>query len=168
MLYYLAQEREKKMDKLKKYASYFVLLIVFFIFSNFLIYVGLNSNYRDINRQDNIGEVYVYQAQATKVNGRIRGLIENSNGEDLNGKYVEVDIYSKIDNFLGRKYIQINDLQQGDTQSFELFFKVQDVASYNVSIVDEKQEGEEIDLLPNDLTTSQVVVATVLTFLIFW
>ena len=156
------------MDKLKKYASYFVLLIVFFIFSNFLIYVGLNSNYRDINRQDNIGEVYVYQAQATKVNGRIRGLIENSNGEDLNGKYVEVDIYSKIDNFLGRKYIQINDLQQGDTQSFELFFKVQDVASYNVSIVDEKQEGEEIDLLPNDLTTSQVVVATVLTFLIFW
>ena len=67
MLYYLAQEREKKMDKLKKYASYFVLLIVFFIFSNFLIYVGLNSNYRDINRQDNIGEVYVYQAQATKV-----------------------------------------------------------------------------------------------------
>ena len=74
MLYYLAQEREKKMDKLKKYASYFVLLIVFFIFSNFLIYVGLNSNYRDINRQDNIGEVYVYQAQATKVNGRIRGL----------------------------------------------------------------------------------------------
>ncbi len=156
------------MDKLKKYASYFVLLIVFFIFSNFLIYVGLNSNYRDINRQDNIGEVYVYQAQATKVNGRIRGLIENPNGEDLNGKYVEVDLYSKIDNFLGRKYIQINDLQQGDTQSFELFFKVQDVASYNVSIVDEKQEGEEIDLLPNDLTTSQVVVATVLTFLIFW
>lgn len=168
MLYYLAQEREKKMDKLKKYASYFVLLIVFFIFSNFLIYVGLNSNYRDINRQDNIGEVYVYQAQATKVNGRIRGLIENPNGEDLNGKYVEVDLYSKIDIFLGRKYIQINDLQQGDTQSFELFFKVQDVASYNVSIVDEKQEGEEIDLLPNDLTTSQIVVATVLTFLIFW
>lgn len=156
------------MDKLKKYASYFVLLIVFFIFSNFLIYVGLNSNYRDINRQDNIGEVYVYQAQATKVNGRIRGLIENPNGEDLNGKYVEVDLYSKIDIFLGRKYIQINDLQQGDTQSFELFFKVQDVASYNVSIVDEKQEGEEIDLLPNDLTTSQIVVATVLTFLIFW
>ena len=46
---------------------------------------------------------------------------------------------------------QINDLQQGDPQSFELLFKIEDVASYNVSIVDEKQEGEEIDLLPNDL-----------------
>ena len=156
------------MDKIKKYAMYFVLVIAFFIFSDFLIYVGLNSSYRDIQRQDNVEEVSIYQAEATKVNGRIRGLIQNPNGEDLNGKYVEVDLYSKRDVFLGRKYIQINNLQQGDTQSFELLFKMEDVSSYNVSIVDEKQEGEEIDLLPNDLTTSQIVVATVLTVLIFW
>ena len=168
MLSYLTQERENKMDKIKKYVMYFVLVIAFFILSDFLIYVGLNSSYRDIQRQDSVEEVSIYQAEATKVNGRIRGLVQNPNGEDLNGKYVEVDLYSKRDVFLGRKYIQINDLQQGDTQSFELLFKIEDVASYNVNIVDEKQEGEEIDLLPNDLTTSQIVVATVLTVLIFW
>ena len=168
MLVQLAQERENRMDKIKKYAMYFVLVIVFFIFSDFLIYVGLNSSYRDIKRQDSLEEVSIYQAEATKVNGRIRGLIQNPNGEDLNGKYVEVDLYSKRDVFLGRKYIQINDLQQGDTQSFELLFKLEDVSSYNVSIVDEKQEEEEIELLPKDLTTSQIIVATVLTFLIFW
>ena len=156
------------MDTLKKLLIFFLIIIGFFIFSNFLIYVGLNSSYRDIQRQDSVEEVSIYQAEATKVNGRIRGLIQNPNGEDLNGKYVEVDLYSKRDVFLGRKYIQINDLQQGDPQSFELLFKIEDVASYNVSIVDEKQEGEEIDLLPNDLTTSQIVVATVLTVLIFW
>ena len=156
------------MDKIKKYAMYFILVIAFFILSDFLIYVGLNSSYRDIQRQGSVEGVSIYQAEATKVNGRIRGLIQNPNGEDLNGKYVEVDLYSKRDVFLGRKYIQINDLQQGDTQSFELLFKIEDVASYNVNIVDEKQEGEEIDLLPNDLTTSQIVVATVLTVLIFW
>ena len=168
MLVQLAQERENRMDKIKKYAMYFVLVIVFFIFSDFLIYVGLNSSYRDIKRQDSLEEVSIYQAEATKVNGRIRGLIQNPNGEGLNGKYVEVDLYSKRDVFLGRKYIQINDLQQGDTQSFELLFKLEDVSSYNVSIVNEKQEEEEIELLPKDLTTSQIVVATVLTFLIFW
>ena len=168
MLVQLAQERENRMDKIKKYAMYFVLVIVFFIFSDFLIYVGLNSSYRDIKRQDSLEEVSIYQAEATKVNGRIRGLIQNPNGEGLNGKYVEVDLYSKRDVFLGRNYIQINDLQQGDTQSFELLFKLEDVSSYNVSIVDEKQEEEEIELLPKDLTTSQIIVATVLTFLIFW
>ena len=96
------------MDKIKKYAMYFVLVIAFFIFSDFLIYVGLNSSYRDIQRQDSVEEVSIYQAEATKVNGRIRGLIQNPNGEDLNGKYIEVDLYSKRDVFLGRKYIQIN------------------------------------------------------------
>ena len=98
------------MDKIKKYAMYFILVIAFFILSDFLIYVGLNSSYRDIQRQDSIEEVSIYQAEATKVNGRIRGIIQNFNGEDLNGKYVEIDLYSKRDVYLGRKYIQLNDL----------------------------------------------------------
>ena len=64
------------MDKIKKYAMYFVLVIAFFILSDFLIYVGLNSSYRNIQRQDSVEEVSIYQAEATKVNGRIRGLIQ--------------------------------------------------------------------------------------------
>ena len=155
------------MDSLKKLLIFFLIIIGFFIFSNFLIYVGLNSSYRDIERKDNVEDVQIYQAEATKVNGRIRGLIQNVNGENLNGKYVEVQLYSKRDVFLGREYIQIENIEEGP-QAFEMLFKLQDVASYEVSIVDEKQEGEEIDLLPNDLTTSQIVVATVLTVLIFW
>ena len=67
MLVQLAQERENRMDKIKKYAMYFVLVIVFFIFSDFLIYVGLNSSYRDIKRQDSLEEVSIYQAEATTV-----------------------------------------------------------------------------------------------------
>ena len=90
-------------------------------------------------------------------------------GEDVTMDWLMI-AYPRLENDVSSsgEYIQINDLQQGDTQSFELLFKIEDVASYNVSIVDEKQEGEEIDLLPNDLTTSQIVVATVLTVLIFW
>lgn len=164
----LEERNENKMDKVKKYAMYFILVIVFFILSDFLIYVGLNSSYRDIKRKDDVEEVNIYQAEATKVNGRIRGLIQNPNGEDLNGKYVEVELYSKRDVFLGRKYVQINNLEKDDAQSFEILFKLEDVASYKVSIVEEKPEGEEIELLPKDLTTSEIVLATVITFLIFW
>ena len=108
----LEERNENKMDKVKKYAMYFILVIVFFILSDFLIYVGLNSSYRDIKRKDDVEEVNIYQAEATKVNGRIRGLIQNPNGEDLNGKYVEVELYSKRDVFLGRKYVQINNLEK--------------------------------------------------------
>ena len=68
---------------------------------------------------------------------------------------------------MGREYIQIENIEEGP-QAFEMLFKLQDVASYEVSIVDEKQEGGELELLDTDLTTQQIVVLTAFTFLILW
>ena len=156
------------MDRLKTFLKYALWLIGFFILSNFLIYVGLNSSYRDIERKDNIQEVQVYQAEATKVNGRIRGLIQNINEENLKGKYLEIELYSKRDIFLGREYIQIEDSEQEKPQAFKVLFKLQDVASYKISIVDEKKDGGELELLPKELTTQEIIVLTAFTFLILW
>ena len=156
------------MDRLKTFLKYALWIIGFFILSNFLIYVGLNSNYRDLERKDSIQQVQIYQAEATKVNGRIRGLIQNSNNENLDGKYIEVDLYSKRDVFLGRKYIQIENLEQGQSQAFEMLFKFQFFSSYKISIVDERMDGEELELLPVDLSTQEIIVLTAFTFLIFW
>lgn len=147
------------------YASW---VILFFIFSNFLINVGLNATYKPIERRDNVSQVNIYQAEATLVDGRIRGLITNSETEDLSGKYLEVDFYSERDVYLGRKIIDINQLQANETQNFEILFKLEDVEYYSVSIVDERPEGEEIEILPDGWTTTDVVVATVITMLIFW
>lgn len=147
------------------YASW---VILFFIFSNFLINVGLNATYKPIERRDNVSQVNIYQAEATLVDGRIRGIITNSETEDLSGKYLEVDFYSGRDVYLGRKIININQLQANETQNFEILFKLEDVEYYSVSIVDERPEGEEIEILPDGWTTTDVVVATVITMLIFW
>ena len=147
------------------YASW---VILFFIFSNFLINVGLNATYKPIERRDNVSQVNIYQAEATLVDGRIRGIITNSETEDLSGKYLEVDFYSERDVYLGRKIININQLQANETQNFEILFKLEDVEYYSVSIVDERPEGEEIEILPDGWTTTDVVVATVITMLIFW
>lgn len=65
----------KRMGTFLKYALW---IIGFWILSNFLIEVGLNSNYKGIERKDEVSQVSIYQAEATKVNGRIRGFIKNS------------------------------------------------------------------------------------------
>ena len=156
------------MDRLKTFLKYALWLIGFFILSNFLIYVGLNSSYRDIERRDSVEEVQVYQAEATKVNGRIRGVIQNIDEKNLAGKYLEINMYSKRDVFLGREYIQIEASEQGGPQAFEMLFKLQDVASFEINIVDEKQEGGELELLDTDLTNQEIIVLTAFTFLILW
>lgn len=156
------------MDRVKTLFTYALWVILFIIFSEFLINVGLNSMYRPIERKDNISQVNIYQAEATMVNGRIRGLITNSEPENLSGKYLEFDFYSERDVFLGRKFININELQENETQNFEILFKLKEVDYYTVSVVDEKPDVEEIEILPEGWTTPQIIVATAITLLIFW
>ena len=114
------------MDRLKTLFKYVLWVVIFIIISEFLINVGLNSTYKKISRKDNIQQVNVYQAEATLANGRMRGTITNSEPEELNGKFVRIDFYSKRDVFLGRRYIEVNNLDKNETMNFEVFFKLKE------------------------------------------
>jgi hypothetical protein len=124
------------MGTMKKIMIWLLILIGIFILSDFLINVGLNSNYKDITREDENNEIVVYQAEATGVNGRIRGIIKNV--EEIQGEYLEVELYSKRDVLLDRKYIEIQKSEEELSQPFEILFRANNVASYKINIVNEK------------------------------
>lgn len=151
---------------MKKIAIWVLILVGIFILSDFLINVGLNSTYKDIKREDNNSQIVVYQADATYVNGRIRGIIKNAN--EIQNKYLKIELYSKRDVLLGENYIEIQNTEKGETQPFELLFKAKDVANYKIEIVDEKESGDELEILPKEWTKPEIILATALTFLIFW
>ena len=159
---------ELKMKRVKTLFMYALWVVLFIIFSEFLINVGLNSSYKPIERRDNVSQVNVYQAEATLVNGRIRGLITNSETDNISNKYLEFDFYSERNVFLGKKIIDINELQARETQNFEILFKLENVDYYTVSVLDERPEGEEIEILPEGWTTTDIIIATAITLLIFW
>ena len=152
------------MKTLLKYALWVVL---FYIFSNIMIYLNIETTYQNIGRKDNLPQITVYQAQATKINGRIKGRIYNSSEYRIKNKYLRIDLYSERDVFLGSKYIDVSTMRDDETRNFEEYFKVQDVDYYEMKFVDEKEEGELPEML-KDLTREQVVWGTFLTFLIFW
>ena len=155
------------MDRMKTLAKYVIWLVLFYIFSNLMIYLNIESTYQNIGRKDNLQQVTVYQAQATKVNGRIKGSIYNSEAHKITNKYLRIDLYSERDVFLGSKYIDVSTMRDSETRNFEEYFKVQDVDYYQMKFVDEKEEGELPEML-KDLTKEQVIWGTFLTFLIFW
>lgn len=155
------------MDRLKTFLIYALLIVLFFIFSEFLINVSLQASYNDITRRDNTEQVQIQEAQATLVNGKIKGTIKNSEQDYLTGKYVKIDLYSERDNLLGTKYIEINTTETQNTQDFSMYFELTDVESYNISIVDQKEEGE-LDLIPEELTKPEIWLLTAMTVLILW
>ncbi len=155
------------MSRLKTILLYSVALVAFILFSELLIHVNLESSYQKLGRKDAIEQVSIYQAEATIVNGRIKGTISNPQEKPLKTHYLRFDFYSPRDVLMGTKYVDVSDLEEGETQDLEMYFKLENVDYYNISLANEKEETE-IELLPHDLTRQQIFVATLFTFLIFW
>ena len=138
------------MSRMKTLTLYVLAIIGFFLFSELLINASLESEYTKIGRRDEISQVVITQAEATRVNGRIKGSVINPEENPINGKYLKFDFYSSRDVLKGTKYIDISGLQQNELQEIEMHFKLEGVSYYTISIVDEKTE-KEIELLPQDL-----------------
>ena len=155
------------MSRIKTFFKYAVWVILFFIFSEIMININLETVYRNIGRKDNLPQITIYQAQATKVNGRIKGIIKNQAENKIESKYIKVDFYSERDVLLGTKYIDVSAMRENETQDLELYFKLQNVDYYEMSFTNEKTESE-ITLLPQDLTISQIRWLSFLTFLLIY
>lgn len=151
---------------MKKIMIWVLILAGVFVLSDFLIYVGINSTYKEIDRQDENSQIAVYQADATYVNGRIRGIIKDI--REVQGKYLKIELYTKRHVLVGKSYVEIKDIENSETQPFEVLFKANDVAYYKIDTVKEKEPGDELEILPKELTRGEVLLATALTFLILW
>ena len=156
----LIKKWRKNMSRMKTFFKYAMWVILFFIFSEIMININLETVYRNIGRKDNLPQITIYQAQATKVNG-------NQAENKIESKYIKVDFYSERDVLLGTKYIDVSAMRENETQDLELYFKLQNVDYYEMSFTNEKTESE-ITLLPQDLTTSQIRWLAFLTFLLIY
>ena len=146
------------MERLKTFGKYALMVILFWIFSDILIYAGLNSTYKDMEQRGTIPEgIQVVQMQSTKVNGRINLQLNN---KELSGKYLKIDLYSDMGNILGTQYIEIGNIEENQTKSIETYFEISDIKSYEISVVD--QAGETTDgFMDTALTTMSVVVLVI-------
>ena len=153
------------MSRMKTLTLYVLAIIGFFLFSELLINASLESEYTKIGRRDEISQVVITQAEATRVNGRIKGSVINPEENPINGKYLKFDFYSSRDVLKGTKYIDISGLQQNELQEIEMHFKLEGVSYYTISVVDEKTE-KEIELLPQDLNKTQIVITTFLALIV--
>ena len=122
------------MKRLKTFAIYLLVLVLFFIFSRILIFIGLNNTYKNIEIKQPIPEgLSISSAKATSVNGEVKGKIS----EELNSKYVKFNFYTDIDTLAGSYYITPSELENGN---FEFYFKLNYIKSYSIELTDEEPE----------------------------
>ncbi len=156
------------MDRMKTFAKYAIWVILFWILSDILIYYGINTTYKAISRRNEISnQIAINDAEATKVNGKIKGTVTSTEENNISGKYIKIDLYSERGNVLGTKYLDIGNLEPNQTTQFETYFKIQDVKSYDVTISDEKVETTtDVDFMTEDMKQMRIIM--LLTYMIFF
>ena len=151
------------MDRLKTFAKYAIWLILFWILSDILIYVGINSTYKDIQQRGEIPSgIEVVQMEATSVNGRMK---LKANDVALSGKYLKIDLYSSTGVNLGTQYIELGEIKENQSKDFETYFKISEVESYEMTVVDEVGQNTE-GFMDTALSALTVLVTLVKLFFI--
>ena len=129
------------MERMKTFGRWALFLILFWILSDILIYVGINSTYKDIPHRGEIPTgIEVVQMEATKVNGRVKIKL---NDTSLSKKFIKIDLYSEHGINLGTQYLEIGNIKAKESKEIETYFKISEVKSYEMSVVDEKGESTE-------------------------
>ena len=129
------------MDRMKTFAKYAIWLILFWIFSDILVYLGINSTYKNIDRRGEVPTgIEVVQMQATTVNGRAKIKV---NDVGLSGKFLKLDLYSSTGVNLGTQYIEIGNVKENESKETETYFKISEVKSYEITVVEEMGKSTE-------------------------
>ncbi len=155
----------KRMGTLLKYVLW---IVAFWILSDFLINVGINSTYKPIDCINKDSQIEVYQAEATLVGGRVKGVIHNTEQNDISNKFIKLQLFSSRDVELGTRYIEIGNVEPNGISPIELYYKIDNVKYYTMEIVDEKEniEDESIELLPHAMSKAEVIWGVILTLML--
>ncbi len=128
------------MKRFKQIMFYAIIIVIFIIFSEYMIKVGLRNTYKTISGKIKTSspEITVTEAKSTDVDGYVQGIIKNNSDEGIEKIYIKVDLYSKRDVNLGTEYLEIKDLNKDEIQEFEIKYKYSNVDYYEITCVNEK------------------------------
>ena len=130
------------MDRVKTFFIYFILIVVFFIYSQIMIYMGIVTTYKYKNVDIKTTIPIEASVKATSVNG-IANITITDTKEDIKGKYLKLECYSKHDTLMGTKYIKIEEINTEEPKNIEIRFNYSKVERAIIDIVEEKQVEEE-------------------------
>lgn len=125
------------MDRLKTFVKYALWALGLYIFTAILVFVGFNLNYKDIQCNNAMPEqISIEKAEVTSKSGRIYGYVSNIKENNVNGKYIKVEIYNTDNEKDEIQYLKIDDVKYGEKKMFKVFFKTDNAKYCDINIVD--------------------------------
>lgn len=131
------------MARMKTFFIYLLLVIAFFIFSQIMIYIAINTTYKYKNVELKTTLIKSAELQATSINGFAKVIINNETENEITNKYIKIECYSKHNILMGTKYIEIGKIKAKEEKEFEVRFNYSKVDKAIIDIVEEKTVNEQ-------------------------
>ena len=143
--------------RMRVFLCYLLIFVVFFIFSDVMIYFYTKSLYQPMDSYEiNVTEpeVTVTLAEATTMNGNIKGTIKNTTNETIENEYLKFEFFTPRDVNVGVKYLEIDRLEPGEEKKYEMGFRYENVTSVEIS---KATEEDTLKATPEELEISPVI-----------
>lgn len=154
------------MARMKTFFIYFLLVVLFFIYSQVMIYLAINTTYKYKNVEIKTTIPIEAKVRATSVNGIANIKIKNTDGANLENKYLEIVCYSKHDVEMETKYIEIGKINNAEEKEFEVRFNYNKVDKVFIDIVDEEKLEEKNIPEEDRISDKQMGLATMISAVI--
>lgn len=129
------------MARMKTFFKYLVIFVLFYIFSNIMIYLNIRATMQEIEKGDiefRNPQVIIEEAKGSKVNAVIRGKIKKDKEQEVQFKYIRIDLLSERGNVLNSRYIDLENLEKGEETEFAIRTNTENVAGYKLVLTDIK------------------------------
>lgn len=140
------------MGTLKKFRTYFLIFIAFFIVIGFLTKLAMRDNYKEITNYEikcEAPSISVTESKATYSHGYIKGSVTNNTGKHLPLKYLQIDIYDKDGMYLGTEYKELKYFNVDETINFDINYSYNNTGKLVIDITDEMSKKESNDFFKN-------------------
>jgi len=125
------------MGTIKTFAKYALMAVGIYVLTNILVFIGFNLNYKDIECNNQfVEQISIEKVEATSTTGRIYGYVTNLKENNINGKYIKVEIYNTDNEKNEVQYLKIDDLKYGEKKMFKVFFETDNAKYCNIDLVD--------------------------------
>ena len=154
------------MGSFKKISKFVIFFIILYFVSNFVCAKLIASKYED--KRDNIKivsnmegvDISFDEFAATFSNGRFKGTVTNNTGSELKAKAIKVDFYSKFNNKIGTKYMELGDIPDGESSGFSTQFNYDNINRAEVYLINdydvEDKSKKFMEWYPDDLKLDKI------------
>lgn len=132
------------MSTMKRFGTYFVIIILLFVITMVIEKLSLSSNYSNISctfdssydGKNGSFQITNLEAKSSVYDGYISFDITNTSMKLIEKCFVKIDLYNDLEQLAKTDYEEVDDFQPGETRKISLKYKANNIKRFAVSVVE--------------------------------